>query len=52
MDYYYKLLEVSGIARAKDRLYFIWPDNTHYFHYNMSLATHLLYSPRALNRIK
>lgn len=25
MDYYYKLLQIAGVTRVRERLYFLWP---------------------------
>jgi len=51
-DYYTKLLSVAGVANASQRFRFIVPENYDRLRRTHSLATVLLYSPRALKRIQ
>eukprot|EP00658_Telonema_sp_P-2_P038279 TRINITY_DN27499_c0_g1_i3.p1 TRINITY_DN27499_c0_g1~~TRINITY_DN27499_c0_g1_i3.p1 ORF type:complete len:172 (+),score=31.35 TRINITY_DN27499_c0_g1_i3:185-700(+) len=50
-SYYTKLLTVAGVANASQRFRFIVPENFDRLRRTHSLATVLLYSPRALKRI-
>lgn len=50
-DYYMKLLSVGGCENTAPRLRFICPENYNRLPSTLSLATQLLYSPRALKRI-
>lgn len=51
-DYYTKLLTVAGVTNAAQRFRFIIPENHDRLRGTHSLATVLLYSPRAMKRIK
>lgn len=51
-DYYTKLLAVGGVDNPASRFRFICPENYNRLPSQLSLATQLLYSPRALKRIK
>lgn len=51
-DYYTKLLTVAGVTNAAQRFRFIVPENHDRLRGTHSLATVLLYSPRAMKRIK
>jgi len=50
-DYYTKLLAVGGVENTAARFRFICPENYNRLPATFSLATLLLYSPRALKRI-
>lgn len=50
--YYERLLEVGGVRNPKSRLFFVVPENLHRFPQHFSLSLLLLYSPRALRRIR
>lgn len=52
ISYYYKILELNGVADYKDRLHFIWPDNFMQFPNHTSVSRLVMYSPKALKRIK
>ena len=52
MQYYSKLLQVSGHERPEDRFKVVFPENYDRFPSHFSLATVLAYSPRCLRRIK
>ena len=51
-DYYTKLLAVGGVENAASHFRFICPENYNQFSSSFSLATLLLYSPRAMKRIQ
>ncbi|EGR31111.1 IQ calmodulin-binding motif family protein, putative, partial [Ichthyophthirius multifiliis] len=52
VNYYYKILELGDIQNYKDRLHFIYPENSCQFPSHFSTSSLLLYSPQAINRIK
>lgn len=52
LNYYYKILELNGIADYKDRIHFIWPEEYLRFPSHFSTSRLLLYSPKAMSRIK
>lgn len=47
-----KILELGEIKNYKNRIFFIRPENTETFPSHFSLSKKLLYSPRALRRLK
>ncbi len=52
LDFYVQLLSIEG-QNVKDRVHVITPENTDKFgHHNLSLAAYLLYSPKALTRVR
>lgn len=52
LQYYYRLLEVGGVKDAKSRIRFIVPENAPRFHPSITLSCALLYSPRAMARLR
>lgn len=52
MNYYYKILELGDIIDYRNRLYFISPEKANDFPSHYSTSRLLLYSPKALKRIK
>ncbi len=50
--YFFKVLEVGGVADAETRARIVVPENHSRFPPHFSLATMLLYSPRALQRVR
>lgn len=52
VNYYYKILELGEISNFRTRLHFISPEGTNNFPSHYSISTLLLYSPKALKRIK
>ena len=52
MDYYYKLLEIAGVTRPRERLYFIWPEYCHRLPAQLPLARQLVYSSPTVRRIR
>lgn len=51
-DYYKKILELGEIEFPEKRFFVIVPENYVKFHEHMSLTQTLLYSPKALNKIR
>ena len=51
-QYYFKILELGDVQQYKDRLYFLRPENSETFPSHFSLSKKLLYSPRAIKRIR
>lgn len=53
LDYYHQLLSMGPAGQGtKDRVHIITPENIDSFgHHHLSLATLLLYSPRACERV-
>lgn len=51
VSYFQKVLEIGGAAEPAKRFRIVVPENYHRFPAHCSLATLLLYSPRALRRI-
>src|SRR5688572_14028015 len=53
IEYFIKLLQVRGIKNVTQRFHIIYPENYMLFDKsNISLSSLLLYSPKALKRIK
>ena len=54
MNYYHKILELGSVNNFRERLHFLWPDAeiTSTFPVHTSLSRSLLYSPRAIKRVK
>ncbi len=53
LDYYVQLLSMEGHQNIRERVHIITPENYNVFgHHNLSLATYMLYSPRALRRVR
>lgn len=52
INYYHKVLDLGEIHDYKDRLHFIWPENHINFPSHFSTSRLLLYSPKALKRIR
>jgi len=52
LNYYYKILELGEVPNFKDRIHFVWPENFKKFPSHTSLSKLLLFSPKALKRIK
>jgi hypothetical protein len=48
IQYFNKVLEVSGIPDAMNRLHIVYPENTNRFPYSCSLGKLLYFSPKAL----
>ena len=51
-DYYRKILELGELEKPESRFWIIVPENYVKFHEHMSLTQTLLYSPKALNKIR
>lgn len=51
-NYYKKILELGELENPDKRFHIIVPENYVKFHEHMSLTQSLLYSPKAMNRIK
>jgi hypothetical protein len=51
LSYFAKVLEIGGVTDAAKRFRIIVPENYHRFPAHFSLATLLLYSPRAMRRV-
>ena len=51
-DYYKKILELGEIENPESRFHIVVPENYVKFHDHLSLTQALLYSPKALKRIK
>lgn len=53
LAYYIKILEVSGARDPANRLYILYPENSHFFKRNkLSLSAQVLYSPKLINQIQ
>lgn len=52
VGYYNKILEIGEIDNAAGRLNFVIPENVNKFPNHYSLSQILLYSPKAIKRIK
>lgn len=52
IQYFNKVLEVTGVEGAAQRLHIIYPENSNKFPYSCSLGKLLYYSPKALQKIK
>lgn len=52
LGYYMKILQIGDIEEATTRLHVIVPENAHKFPSHFSLTQCLLYSPKAMKRIK
>lgn len=52
INYYHKVLDLGDIHDYKERLHFVWPENHLNFPSHFSTARLLLYSPKAMKRIK
>ncbi|KAL4463088.1 hypothetical protein ABPG74_007089 [Tetrahymena malaccensis] len=52
VNYYYKILELGDISDYRSRLHFISPEKAYDFPSHYSTSRLLLYSPKALKRIK
>jgi len=52
VNYYYKILELGDVPDIRDRLHFISPERARDFPSHFPLSAVLLYSPRALKRLK
>ena len=52
LHYYYKILSLGGVQDAEKRLRVVTPENYLKFPEHFSLSTHLLYSPRAMRKIR
>lgn len=52
LGYYMKILQIGDIENASTRLHVIVPENAHKFPSHFSLTQCLLYSPKAMKRIK
>jgi hypothetical protein len=51
-NYYYKILELGDVIDFKNRLHFIWPENHNIFPSHFSTSRNLMYSPKAMARIR
>ena len=51
-DYYRTILELGELENPEERFHVVIPENYVKFHEHMSLTQTLLYSPKAINRIK
>ncbi len=52
INYYHKVMSLGDLNDYKDRIHFIWPENHINFPSHFSTARLLLYSPKAIKRIK
>ena len=52
IQYFNKVLEISGIQDSLNRIHFIFPENSNKFPYSTSLGKLLYFSPIALKDIK
>lgn len=52
LGYYMKILQIGDIENAGSRLHMIVPENAYKFPSHYSLTQALLYSPKAMKRIK
>ena len=52
INYYHKVLDLGEIHDYKERLHFVWPENHVNFPSHFSTSRLLLYSPKALKRIR
>lgn len=53
VDFYIQLLSIEGQQNIRERVHIITPENYNVFgHHNLPLATYMLYSPRALGRVR
>ena len=51
-DYYRKILELGELEKPEERFHIVIPENYVKFKESMSLTQTLLYSPKALNRVR
>lgn len=52
VSYYHKICELGDLKNFKDRLHFIYPENTKRFPSHFSLSKLLYYSPKSLKQLK
>lgn len=52
LRYYYKVLEMSGVASPQNRIRFMSPDNSHHFPEHFSTSGLIYYSPNSMRTIK
>lgn len=52
INYYHKVLDLGDIHDYKERLHFVWPENHINFPSHFSTSRLLLFSPKAMKRIK
>ena len=52
LGYYMKILQIGDIEEASARLHIIVPENAHKFPSHFSLTQWLMYSPKAMKRVK
>lgn len=52
VNYYYKILELGDVHDFRSRLHFVSPERANDFPNHFSLSRILLYSPKAIKRLK
>lgn len=52
ISYYFKILELGDLKDCKERIHFVWPENSNIFPKTFPLTKLLYYSPKAIKHIK
>lgn len=52
LNYYYRVLELSGVPGYRDRLYFLVPEASRFFPSHMSTTKLLYYSPKCMDKVR